>query len=105
MRLKASDKLASIGGGRVLDILIPLLKTIEAQEGTSESVLRASTEEKKEKGQKKKPGKKGRRDKGLSGYPRKFKDWFHRKWKRPGDPDSSPSEIREAYEDWKNWGN
>ena len=51
-----------------------------------------------------KGGKKGKRDPGLSGKPKEFKRWFHRKWKRPGDPDASYGEIQNAFNEWNRLG-
>jgi len=57
------------------------------------------------KGSKFQGGKKGRRDRGLKGYPDKFKKWFHRQWKEKGGPQHTPSgEIKEAFDEWKRLG-
>jgi hypothetical protein len=45
-------------------------------------------------------GKKGSRDSELSGKPKEFKRWFHRKWKQPGSPDATYEEILDAYKEW-----
>ena len=38
------------------------------------------------------------------GLPKAFWNWYHRKVKRPGDPDLSKEEARELYEEWKSRG-
>jgi RHS repeat-associated protein len=35
---------------------------------------------------------------------RNFQDWFHRKWKQPGDPDATKEDIEDAYQEWENQG-
>ena len=50
-------------------------------------------------------GKQNRRDPGLSGYPKTFKRWFHRKWKESGGPQHTPNkEIKKAYSEWLKQG-
>lgn len=56
------------------------------------------------KGGKFKGGKKNKRDQGMSGRPADFKKWFHRERKQKGDPDSTPSEIEDALQEWIDLG-
>nr|WP_245217583.1 RHS repeat-associated core domain-containing protein [Rheinheimera maricola] len=56
------------------------------------------------KGNKFRGGKKNQRDGELRGTPKEFRRWFHKNYKQEGDRDSSPEEIREAYDAWIHQG-
>lgn len=36
----------------------------------------------------------------LYGLPKQFWNWYHRKEKRPGDPDLTKDEARDLYKEW-----
>ncbi len=40
----------------------------------------------------------------LFGLPKQFWNWYHKKVKRPGDPDLTKEEARELHEEWKDLG-
>ena len=40
----------------------------------------------------------------LYGLPKQFWNWYHRKEKRPGDPDLTKDEARDLYKEWQDRG-
>jgi RHS repeat-associated protein len=46
-------------------------------------------------------GKQKQRDASIKRYPKEFQRWYHREYKQPGDPDATPEELKELFEEWK----
>lgn len=43
-------------------------------------------------------------DQWFGDYPKAFKNWFHRQFKDPGDPNATKEELEQAYKEWKDQG-